>query len=90
MVAVIRGRHGISAGNLIGSDIFNLLGVLGLAAALRPMTIDSGAYGSLWVLVGMVTLVVVFLMRTGWKISRWEGALLIVINLIRWIADFAR
>jgi len=90
LVAVIRGRHGISAGNLIGSDIFNLLGVLGLAAALRPLTVDASAYGSLWLLAAMVVLVVVFLMRTGWRISRWEGALLIVINLIRWIADFAR
>jgi len=88
LVAVIRGRHGISAGNLIGSDIFNLLGVLGLAAAIRPMTVDPSVYSSLWVLVGMVVLVVVFLMRTGWVISRWEGALLILINLVRWILDF--
>jgi len=88
LVAVIRGRHGISAGNLIGSDIFNLLGVLGLAAAIRPMTVDPSVYSSLWVLVGMVVLVVVCLMRTGWIISRWEGALLILINLVRWILDF--
>lgn len=90
LVAVIRGRHGISAGNLIGSDIFNLLGVLGLAAALRPMRVDASAYGSVWLLAAMVLLVVVFLMRTGWRISRWEGALLVVINLIRWVMDFSR
>jgi len=88
LVAVFRGRHGISAGNLIGSDIFNLLGVLGLAAAIRPMTVDPSVYSSLWVLAGMVVLVVVFLMRTGWVISRWEGALLVLINLVRWILDF--
>ncbi|MDW7991059.1 MAG: sodium:calcium antiporter [Anaerolineae bacterium] len=88
LVAVLRGRHGISAGNLIGSDIFNLLGVLGLAATLRPMTVDPSVHSSLWVLTGMVILVVVFLMRTGWIISRWEGALLILINLVRWILDF--
>ncbi|WP_448591302.1 sodium:calcium antiporter [Thermoflexus hugenholtzii] len=88
LVAVIRGRHGISAGNLIGSDIFNLLGVLGLAAAIRPMTVDPSVYSSLWMLAGMVMLLVIFLMRTGWSISRWEGALLVLINLIRWILDF--
>ncbi len=88
LVAVFRGRHGISAGNLIGSDIFNLLGVLGLAAAIRPMTVDPSVYSSLWVLAGMVVLVVVFLMRTGWVLSRWEGALLVLINLVRWILDF--
>jgi len=88
LVAVLRGRHGISAGNLIGSDIFNLLGVLGLAATIRPMAVDSSVYSSLWMLAGMVVLVVIFLMRTGWSLSRWEGALLVLINLIRWILDF--
>jgi cation:H+ antiporter len=68
LVAVTRGRHGISAGNLIGSDIFNLLGVLGLAATLRPMTIEASARGSLFLLSGMVMLVF-FMARTGWKFS---------------------
>ncbi len=90
LVAVLRGRHGVSAGNLIGSDIFNLLGVLGLAAIIRPMTVDASAVSSIFVLVGMVILIVVFLMRTGWQISRWEGALLVTINLVRWIMDFMR
>jgi len=88
LVGAIRGRHGISAGNLIGSDIFNLLGVLGLAAITRPMTVDPSVYNSLLTLAGMVLIVVVFLMRTGWVISRWEGAFLILINLVRWILDF--
>jgi len=90
LIAVIKGRHGVSAGNLIGSDLFNLLGVLGLAALIRPMTVEASAVSSVLVLVGMVILVVVFLMRTGWQISRWEGALLVAINLFRWILDFLR
>ncbi|RJP53809.1 MAG: sodium:calcium antiporter [Anaerolineaceae bacterium] len=89
LIAVLRGHYGISAGNLIGSDIFNLLGVLGLAAILQPMRIDPSAYTSLYVLSGMVILAVI-LMRTGWKLSRWEGALLLIINIVRWIMDFQR
>lgn len=89
LIAVLRGHYGISAGNLIGSDIFNLLGVLGLAAVLQPMKIDPGAYASLYVLTSMVILVVV-MMRSGWQLSRWEGALLVFINIARWIADFQR
>ncbi len=89
LIAVLRGHYGISAGNLIGSDIFNLLGVLGLAAILRPMSIDPSAYSSLYMLSGMVILVVI-MMRTGWKISRWEGGLLVLINIIRWVVDFQR
>jgi cation:H+ antiporter len=88
LIAVLRGRYGISAGNLIGSDLFNLLGVLGLAALLRPLTVEAGAYGSLLLLSTLVILVVI-MMRTGWKISRPEGAFLIIVNLLRWMNDFA-
>jgi cation:H+ antiporter len=89
LVAAWRGRHGISTGNLIGSDIFNLLGVLGVAATLRSMTVDNAAYDSIFLLCGMVVLVVM-LMRTGWKITRVEGAALVFINFIRWAADFTQ
>lgn len=90
LVAVLKGRSGISIGNLVGSDIFNLLGVLGVATLLNPMmTVDEHAKTSIFVLIIMVTLVVVF-MRTGWRVSRIEGASLVVINLVRWILDFTR
>lgn len=84
--AAIKGRHGISAGNLIGSDLFNLLGVLGLAALLRPLEIDPAGRSSMMVLVGMVV-IVVFFMRTGWRLSRTEGLLLLGINAVRWYFD---
>jgi cation:H+ antiporter len=87
LVAALKGRYGISAGNLIGSDLYNLLGVLGLAGTLRPLTIDQAGLGSLYILVGMVLLVVVF-MRTGFRVSRAEGLTLVVVSLIRWVHDF--
>ncbi len=88
LVAALRGHQGISIGNLIGSDIFNLLGVLGLAAVINPnMTVDADALGSVSLLIFMVCLVVVFL-RTGWRLSRTEGAILLIINALRWVADF--
>ncbi len=87
LVAALKGRYGISAGNLIGSDLYNLLGVLGLAGILRPLTIDAAGLGSLYILVGMVFLVVVF-MRTGFRVSRAEGLFLVGFNLVRWIFDF--
>jgi cation:H+ antiporter len=87
LVAAMKGRYSISAGNLIGSDLFNLLGVLGLAGTLRPLTIDAAGLQSLYVLVGMVFLVVVF-MRTGYRVSRAEGVFLVTMNLVRWVFDF--
>lgn len=90
LVGVLRGHSDISIGNLIGSDLFNLLGVLGLAGVVQthPMVIDSAGLSSLMLLSGMVIFVVV-LMRIGWKLNRWEGVMLILINLLRWIFDFA-
>lgn len=44
----------MSAGNLIGSDIFNLLGVLGLTGLINPMTITPDAFGSFLMLNAMV------------------------------------
>ncbi len=89
LAALIKGKHGMSAGNLIGSDLFNILGVLGLAGILTPLKINPLGYDSLLMLCGMVVLVVV-LMRTGWRLSRWEGLLLFGIGIMRWVFDFMK
>ena len=88
IAAAIKGRHGIAVGNLIGSDLFNLLGVLGLAGIINPSVITQDIFDSVFLLVMMVGLTLL-LIRTKWKISRLEGALLVSINLIRWYFDFA-
>lgn len=88
LAGVARGHMGLSAGNVIGSDIFNVLGVLGLAGLLHPMTLDPAARASLLALSAMV-LVVFFMMRTGWRVSRVEGAALVCLAALRWFLDFA-
>lgn len=88
LVAAARGRHGISIGNLIGSDLFNLMGVLGFAGIIRPMQVSSDSFGSLVMLFGLVVLVVAML-RTGWRLSRLEGGILVALNLVRWVMDFS-
>jgi cation:H+ antiporter len=89
LAAVLKGKHGMSAGNLIGSDLFNIIGVLGLAGILHPMHINPSAYSSLLMLSGMCILVVVFL-RTGWILSRKEGMILVAIGMARWVIDFMK
>ncbi|MFC1481215.1 calcium/sodium antiporter [Candidatus Neomarinimicrobiota bacterium] len=87
LTAVMRGQHGISVGNLIGSDIFNVFGVLGLAAMMRNLPVDIGAQSNMIMLIGMVLIVIIF-MRTGWKVSRWQGLVLVCLGLARWIYSF--
>ncbi|NDV18925.1 calcium/sodium antiporter [Pseudodesulfovibrio sp. JC047] len=87
LAASVKGKNEMLLGNLIGSDFFNFAGVLGLTCLLKPLPVSPEASSGLIVLVGMVGLVLI-LLRTGWRVSRWEGALLIAINLIRWTHDF--
>ncbi|MDY6988989.1 MAG: calcium/sodium antiporter [Thermodesulfobacteriota bacterium] len=88
LMAAVKKRYAMSIGNLIGSDLYNLLGVLGLAGMLGPLHIDAIGLQSLYLLVAMVALVVIF-MRTGFQVSRAEGFILIAINLLRWVVDFS-
>jgi len=63
--------------------------VLGLAGMLRPLTILQSSYYSLMLLTLMVMLAVVF-MRTGWRVSRSEGVLLVLLGLSLWTYDFLK
>ena len=87
IVAALRGKYGISVGNLIGSDIFNMFGVLGVASMIQNLQVDISARIDLILLFCMVILALIF-MRTGWKITRVEGILLVLIGLSRWIYSF--
>lgn len=87
-IAVIKGHHGISVGNLVGSDLFNILGVLGLAAIIRPLHLSSDAWINV-VLLAAFMVVVVITMRTGWKVSRREGILLLFLTAIRWVINIS-
>ena len=84
LVAAMRGRHGISAGNLIGSDLFNIMGVLGLAAILRPLHVAHDALLDIGLMVFLIVLVIIF-MRTKWEVSKKEGLILILVSIVLWI-----
>lgn len=83
IVAALRGHNGISVGNLIGSDIFNVFGALGLAAIIREMPLEISARPSLIIYPIMVGIALYFL-RTDWQLSRKEGFVLVMFGLARW------
>ncbi|NJB69101.1 cation:H+ antiporter [Desulfobaculum xiamenense] len=83
IAASVRGKNDMLLGNLIGSDLFNFCGVLGLTSILRPLPVSAAAAPTLYMLVGSVCIIILCI-RTGWKVSRPEGAFLIALGLARW------
>jgi cation:H+ antiporter len=87
LVALRRGRAGVTLGNVLGSNVLNVLVVLGAASAIRPVAAGPEALpGALW-LAGLTVLVVVVL-RTGHELTRPEGLLLLGTEAVRWALSF--
>jgi len=83
VVAITKGKHGISIGNLIGSDLFNLLGVLGVASIIRPLAISQSDYYSI-IILSVYLIFLLAMMRFRWPIGKIEGTILILIAIFRW------
>lgn len=79
LVSSIRGRSDVAIGNVIGSNLFNILAILGLSALAAPLPVDPALFASdCWWMLG-VTLLLFPVMFTGLRVSRWEGALLLAV-----------
>ena len=78
VVAALKKRTDIAIGNVIGSNIFNLLAVLGLTATIAPVETNQINWTDMLVMLGTSLLLLPF-MRTGFKIGRGEGVVLFVI-----------
>jgi cation:H+ antiporter len=81
VMSVIRHEHDIALGNIIGSNIFNLLAVLGLPGLINPVSIDSAVLTRDYpVLMGLT--LALFVMAYGFRgpgrINRIEGAILVL------------
>ncbi|MEZ3116096.1 calcium/sodium antiporter [Halobaculum sp. MBLA0147] len=86
VAAARRGAAGLSAGNLVGSSIFNTLGVLGLAASIQPLSVAAAAVeSSVWLLV--LVAVATVLLWSGRELTRAEGAVLVALGLVNWAVD---
>ena len=84
--AVRRHQSDLALGNVLGSNLFNLLAVGGIAATIAPGPIDSGFVPLLWVLLGL-TVVVGALVANGNRLLRWEGMVLLTFFAVFiWLA----
>jgi len=82
LIAIKKGEHDIALGNIIGSNLFNTLAVVGIAAAIEPMAVDAVVLTRDWTLMAVLT-AAVFVMGYGYKkqgrINRLEGGILLAV-----------
>lgn len=88
IVAALRRQGDIAFGNVVGSNIYNLLGILGLTALVQPVAVPPEiASFDIWVMLA-VTAAFALAAVTGWRISRREGALMLAAyaGYLGWLA----
>ena len=77
VVASRKGENGLAVGNVVGSNIFNLLFILGISGAIHPITVNLASVTDLAVLV-VVSIITMIFARTK-NIGRIEGAVMVLI-----------
>lgn len=76
VIATIRGERDIAVGNVVGSNVFNLLAVLGLSAIVGgEIPVAPGALTFDLPVMTVVAIACLPILFTGYRIARWEGAL---------------
>ena len=81
VVASLKKEGDIAIGNVVGSNIFNLLSILGITAVIFPIASE----GIKFIDLGMFVLTAVIMLPlawTGFVLKRWEGALLIILYIV--------
>ncbi|WGM41068.1 calcium/sodium antiporter [Caulobacter sp. NIBR1757] len=77
ITAALRRQGDVALGNVIGSNLYNLLGILGVTAIVKPIAVPPEILGvDIWVLAAATGAAILFALR-GMKIHRHEGAALV-------------
>lgn len=79
IVAVRRGHAEVALGNVVGSNIYNVLGILGATAIIHPIAVPAEiARFDIWMMLA-VTALFLWQLRSGWRVSRAEGGVLLAL-----------
>jgi cation:H+ antiporter len=84
IIAARKGEHDIALGNIIGSNLFNTLAVVGIAGIVRPATVMAELLTRDVLVMTLVTLCLVVMgygFRKQGRINRWEGAILLGVYI---------
>ncbi|MFA0439465.1 calcium/sodium antiporter [Vibrio sp. 10N.286.49.C2] len=83
LAGVMKGEDDMAVGNIIGSNVFNILAVMGIPGVLNPSILSEHAMGrDFWVMLGVSLLLVVMALGKSKSINRIEGFILFACFLI--------
>lgn len=90
VIAARRGQTDVAVGNIVGSNIFNILGILGITALIAPLPVPAEVIQRDAAIMILAALLFLGMARTGWRISRPEGVLLLGLYglYIGWLTVF--
>ena len=91
MIAAFKKEADLAIGNIIGSNFFNIVGVLGITATVRPLTVSNHTLfvsDMMWLFGISIALVLTMIPLSKGKITRWEGALLLLMFVIYMVILF--
>ncbi len=78
-VAAFKKETDISIGNIVGSNIFNILFILGITGAIRPLMVNPEALKLHMPVMMFVSILLFIFMKTGGVMSRSKGAILLAL-----------
>ena len=84
MVAAHKGESDLALGNVVGSNIFNIIFILGFSALLSPMTIDIASLYDTAILI-IVSLLALALMARRMKVTRLQGVIYLLIYVLYFV-----
>lgn len=87
VIAAVKRQSEVALGNIVGSNIYNIAGILGVTALVEPIPVPAEiARVDIWVMVA-ATALLLLLVRSGWRVSRREGALMLAlyVGYVGWL-----
>jgi cation:H+ antiporter len=79
-MAAIRGNADMAVGNVVGSNVYNVLFILGITGTVTPVEYNVGLNTDMWILLGVTGLFFAFTFTgRAHKIDRWEGVLFLLL-----------
>lgn len=80
IIAVRHGHDDLAVGNIVGSNIFNILWILGLTSTILPLPISDAVQADILVNVGVTMLLFLFMfIGTKHRLNRWQGVMFVLM-----------